>query len=252
MPKTYNLYHNLGYWFLLLIALVFAGFYTTYFSVILQPRDPVIHFHFLVMTLWMVMLIVQPFLIKYRKRPLHRMIGKISYVLVPLVLISGFLVIRLSFSNAVNDLQQKSMKGLNQLTPEQIQLKAASFMGLPVIYLLWLGIFYVLAVYHRRRSSIHARYMLATALTFLGPTVDRIIFFSLRVEKLWGIIPIETVAFFLADAVLALLLWKDHVDKKPTGTLRNCLIIYISGQVLYFLLPGTYGWQYFVSLLLRS
>jgi hypothetical protein len=29
MPKSYDVYRNLGYWFLLLLVLVFAGFYTT-------------------------------------------------------------------------------------------------------------------------------------------------------------------------------------------------------------------------------
>jgi hypothetical protein len=86
MEKSYNIYHNLGYWFLFLILLVLAGFYSSYFLVFFQPTPSIIHIHFTLMTLWIVMLIVQPFLIKYKKVAIHRMLGKISYVLVPLVL----------------------------------------------------------------------------------------------------------------------------------------------------------------------
>lgn len=60
-------YHNLGYWFLLFIVLSFAGFYHTYFTKLLDIKTPIIHIHFLLMGLWISMLIVQPFLIKYKK-----------------------------------------------------------------------------------------------------------------------------------------------------------------------------------------
>ncbi|MGZ5246809.1 MAG: hypothetical protein ACXWCR_06875, partial [Flavitalea sp.] len=99
-----SVYNNLGYWFLALIILVFAGFYSTYISVILEAQAPIIHIHFILMALWIAMLITQPFLIKYKKRDLHRKLGKVSYVLVPLVLISAFLMIRYSYYHAIIDL----------------------------------------------------------------------------------------------------------------------------------------------------
>lgn len=46
------------------------------------------------MALWLIMLIAQPFLIKYKKLSWHRVLGKASYVLVPLILITAFLLIR--------------------------------------------------------------------------------------------------------------------------------------------------------------
>ena len=75
MQKVYNVYYNLGYWFLLLIVLVIAGFYTSYFTVFFQPHATIIHIHFTLMTLWIAMLITQPFLIKYKKLAIHRMLG---------------------------------------------------------------------------------------------------------------------------------------------------------------------------------
>ena len=91
MQKIHNLYYNQGYWFLLLIVLVIARFYTSCFAVFFQPHASIIHIHFMLMVLWIAMLITQPFLIKYKKLALHRMLGKISYILVPLALTSAFL-----------------------------------------------------------------------------------------------------------------------------------------------------------------
>ncbi len=124
------------------------------------------------------MLITQPFLINFKKRAVHRMLGKISYVLVPLVLLSGFLMVRRTYHLLVEDLQQKAAQGLNQLNDNQILQQAAAYEAIAIFYLSWFALFYSLAIINRRKSAIHARFMLATALPLLGPTVDRIVFFK--------------------------------------------------------------------------
>ena len=212
MSKPYNLYHNLGYWFLFLIVLVFAGFYVSYFSVFFQPKSPVIHIHFALMSLWIVMLIIQPFFIKYKKLAWHRLVGRISYILVPLVLLVAFLMIRYSYYNFMNSLD----KNLGRV---EILKRAASVQAIALFYLIWFAIFYVLAIINRKRSLIHARYMLATSLTLLGPTVDRIFFINLRLEKLFGVIPVEAVSFITADVLLAFLFMQDYRRKKSVRTL---------------------------------
>ena len=248
MQKVYNVYYNLGCWFLLLIVLVFAGFYTSYFSVFFQPTAPVIHIHFTLMVLWIAMLITQPFLIKYKKLAIHRMLGKISYVLVPLVLISAFLMIRYSYYNLINDLQQKAVQGLNQFTNNQVLQQAAVYEAIAFFYLFWFITFYSLAILNRRKTALHARYMMATALTLFGPTIDRIVFFNL---KLPAYIPYELPSLLIIDIILALLLLKDYKDKRPTKALWICLLIYVIGQALYFTIPYTTGWQHFVTFIMK-
>jgi hypothetical protein len=248
MQKSYNFYHNLGYWFLLLIVLVLGGFYTTYFAVFFKPTAPVIHIHFTLMVLWIATLITQPFLIKYKKFHIHRLLGKISYVLVPLVLLSGFLMIRRSYYLLVEDLRLKAVPGLKQLSDNQILQQAAAYEAIAIFYLSWFALFYSLAIINRRRSAIHARYMFATALPLLGPTVDRIVFFNF---KLPSYIPYELPSFFIIDTVLGILLWLDYKNKRPVKTLRTGLLIYLTGQVLYFIIPGTSAWQYFVTFIMK-
>lgn len=247
MQKSYNLYHNLGYWFLLLILLVFAGFYVTYFSVLLQPRRAVIHIHFLLMALWIIMLIVQPFFIKFKKIRWHRAVGKFSYVLVPVLLLFAFLTMRYSYYQFLGGQMNKA----GGLRDHALLSAAASNQAIAIFYLLWFGIFYVLAVINRKKSLIHSRYMLATALTMLGPTVDRILFFQLHLVRVFGVIPIEAVAFFTADVLLAILFLKDYRSRKPVKTLGICLVIYLAGQVLFFTAPGSGWWTSFVTLIMK-
>jgi len=54
--------------------------------------DSYIHFHAITMMLWVGMLITQAFLIRFKKRLLHRFIGKLSYGLVPVLIISLILL----------------------------------------------------------------------------------------------------------------------------------------------------------------
>lgn len=92
--------------------------------------------------------------------------------------------------------------------------------------------------------------MVASALTLLGPTVDRIFLFGFGLQFFPGAIPIETAAFFIADFILALLLYKDYKNGRPTKTLIICLAIFIIGQALYFYVLQTNWWQYFMALIM--
>jgi hypothetical protein len=249
MQKNINVYHNLGYWFLSLIVLVFAGFYTTYFSVLFQPRPAIIHIHFTLMVLWIAVLITQPFLIKYKKWAVHRLIGKISYVLVPLVLFFSYLLIRMGYYRYFNELHQQASQGLNHFTDAEILKKAADG-PIAIFYFVWFALFYILAIINRRQSSVHARYMLATALTLLGPTVDRIIVLDFKVENI-GYIPAYAISFLIADIVLSILLLKDFKNKRPVKTLATCLVIYITGQAFYFIVPGFDWWPSFMAFIMK-
>jgi hypothetical protein len=251
MQKSYNVYFNLGYWFLSLIPLIFAGFYTSYFSTFLLPQASIIHVHFTLMAMWIAMLIAQPFLIKYKKLAIHRFLGKISYVLVPLVLLSAFLMIRYSYYKFIAELSSKVEQGIAQFSKSLILNQAAAYEAIAFYYLFLFMLFYILAVFNRRRTPKHARYMLATALTMLGPTVDRICLFVFDLDKLPGSIPIESAAFIIADFVLILLLIKDNKNKRPTKTLWICLLIYLIAQILYFTIPGTEWWTSFVAFVMK-
>jgi hypothetical protein len=238
-------YHNLGYWFLLFIVLAFAGFYHTYFVKLLDIKTPIIHIHFLLMGLWILMLVAQPFLIKYKKLAAHRLLGKVSYVLVPLVLLSAWLLARSGYYREIEQLREAASAGLNSMTELEI-LKAAAVEPAAIIALMIFPLFYVLGIRHRKQSSKHARYMLATALILLGPTVDRIIFINLGVKSILGISS-YFVSMLMIDLILAMLLYLDFKNKRETKTLTYCLVIFVASQLAFYLLPTFDWWAVFVE-----
>lgn len=249
---NYNFYHNLGYWFIFSIVLIVGGFFQTYFSVFTQLKNPVIHTHFALMVLWVSLFIIQPFLVKYKKTSLHRRIGRVSYILMPLVALSAFLMMRHGYFTFTAYLEQQNLNGLATYSSAEILHEAARNNALPFVYWFWLLLFYSLAIIHRRRSSIHARYMLATGLTILGPTVDRILFFIFKMKALPFNIPLESFAFILADSILLILLWQDIRLKRNLKPLLTSLAGYGIVQILYFRCRDSMLWEGFMTWMMRG
>ena len=87
-------YQNVNYFVLVILAFVIWGFYRTYFGLFpsFTGITTVQHFHGFMMLSWFVMLLVQPLLIRRKKIELHRTVGMLSYILMPLLLISIFFI----------------------------------------------------------------------------------------------------------------------------------------------------------------
>lgn len=158
---------------LLLIPITFFGFYPTYFSKLSGSLPSVYHIHSGMMLLWLFMAIAQPFLIKLNKIRYHKTIGKISYVLMPLIIASGYFIIRFSYHRALS--------GEAVVPPDYypkdlpLHIKAADFVVISSVYWIWLMVYYILGVSFRKNVVAHATFMLAAALTILGPAGDRLI-----------------------------------------------------------------------------
>lgn len=78
--------------FLALLVVLVAGFWKTYFAVLFQGLDRTHHFHGIVMLAWVLLLINQAWLARKGRFDIHRVTGKISCILGPLVVISGIVV----------------------------------------------------------------------------------------------------------------------------------------------------------------
>src|SRR5665213_750883 len=124
--SSIKFYNNLGYWFLLFIPLVFIGFYPTYFAIILKPMPSIFHVHFILMSIWVLMVIVQPFLIKFKKIAWHRRVGKLSYVVVPLAIFSGYLMMRYNYYTDISSFRQQVTNGSQQFSETQVMQQAAT------------------------------------------------------------------------------------------------------------------------------
>ena len=83
------------YYFIGLVVLILFGFWPSYFSKFFNGTANFtfyFHFHASIVGIWVSMLIIQPILIRKKKIHLHRLVGKISYLVSPLIFISIMLL----------------------------------------------------------------------------------------------------------------------------------------------------------------
>lgn len=151
-------FENSGYYLLGLIILVVLGFWNSYFSKLFEQTNEFniyFHFHAIIAFLWILMVIVQPFLVKRGKIELHRKIGKLSYLLIALVFISVILLV-----HSRHSIEEENL-GIRLLVP---------FKDLII-----LGTVYSIAMWNRKTTVIHARAMIATGIVFIEPSLLRTI-----------------------------------------------------------------------------
>jgi hypothetical protein len=110
-----------------------------------------VHFHLLTVLAWLGMLVGQGWLAATKRLALHRKLGRLSLLLVPLVLVGFGLV-----------------TSYGQLRHKNPALLGAAFLDGALFSTL-----YALAIVHRRSPALHSRYMMLTPLSFLNPTLGR-------------------------------------------------------------------------------
>ena len=180
-------------YFFVFFLIVLAAFWFTYITRIFEQENYRMHLHGGILFLWCIMLIIQPLLIRKKLNLVHRWIGKFSFVLVPLLVLTTFDLLRYRIKN-------------------QPAIDYA-FMALVINALIAFIILYSLAIYNRKRSALHARYMLCTIFPFFTPATDRIIsiYFPSTLEYfplLNGQPNVMLFGFALADVILiGLCIW---------------------------------------------
>jgi hypothetical protein len=172
-------------WLAALLMLALLAFWPTYLS-IFATHDRLTHAHAATATLWMVLLVVQPLAIRQRRYDLHRRLGRLSYLLAPLVLLSILLLA-----------QHRIAHASGPAYPIQTYI-----LYLQVSLAFAFGLSWVLAIHYRRNAPLHARFMLCTALTLIDPIVIRLLFWIDPTPE-WNY---QWFTFGLTDVVLLALI----------------------------------------------
>lgn len=236
------LYKKAFWVFIAFFIFALWAFWPGYFSPVLGQEvvEPRYHTHGLAMTVWCVMLITQAYLIRINKRPLHKIIGRFSYVLMPFILLATF--------NLVHHLMIGTTEWRNiQLFNLALMVNAAVI----------LAILYGLAIYHRKNPLLHARYMVCTIFPLFTPVTDRLIHHHFRsiipMMPTIDAVPIVPLFGFIAADILLILLalwdWKAHRRKDAFIVSLVLLILYHISTVTFYRFEwwGRFG-DWFVSL----
>jgi hypothetical protein len=196
-------YKNLGYFLLILVALVAVGFYKPYFALI--PHfdagiTPLVQVHAILLMSFVALLVAQPLLIRYKRRELHRSLGKLTYFLMPVLVASCVGVILKEYG-----------EGLSRFASVETALRSIFS---DVAQLLLLVIFYLLAILNRRNVPVHMRYMIAVALIVAPAGIARVLGYWFDVPRYAS----GLASNALLDIVLiALILFdrRNHLNYRP-------------------------------------
>ena len=224
-----KVYRNTAIFIVLIIFGVQWGFYKTYLSEFpdFKGNANLDHIHGALMMLWMVLLVVQPLLISSGRANLHRQLGKISYVLGPILIISLFLIGKSRYWNDVARLPI---------------IEPLAVLVLPIRGLVCFTIFWSLAMINRKNSSAHMRYMIGTGILAIGPGAGRVLIHDFG----FSFHNAHTVTQFVEFGIAAVFLAYDIYKKREFRPSLTIAIAMLVGAILWQV-KYTDGWQAFAA-----
>jgi uncharacterized membrane protein YqjE len=220
-------YRNSAIFAILLLAGIQWGFYKNYTSQFPDfiDKTTIIHIHGALLMTWMLLLIVQPILIKTGRSQLHRTIGKVSYVLGPLIIIFLFLVGKGSYWRSIGKFPEHDIL-------RDIVLDARGLYSF--------AIFWALAMIYRKHSDSHMRYMIATGILAIGPGMGRGLINSFGLDIGTAL----TITDLVGLAIVGFLLGYDIYRKKNYKPFLVVFMVLAFGAVLWQA-RDTNAWQSF-------
>ncbi len=201
-------YPRARFWVAIVIAITLIGFWPTYFSVLGQGPWQ-FHAHGVAAGLWIVMVAAQGWTAQHRWFGVHGAIGKASLVLFPF-LIGGLA--------AIIDLTGKSYVAGGD--PVRTLLGGSFLIGLVIAVAAYLVLFHN-ALRHRRRTWLHAGYMLATPLILWESPFSRVLNMVVPALQIAGpqdfgrILPAILLADLSAFVFCLLVRWRVGARAQP-------------------------------------
>jgi hypothetical protein len=225
------MFNKAGFYFVALLILAVIGFWIPWYSQMFNNHSFWVNFHAIAMTSWLLLLISQAFLMRSGRRKEHRTLGRVSYILGPLCILSFPLL------------------AISHFPPE------GTSVPLFRAYILWLQLglgalfawFFIAAIYHRKNAILHSRYMIATAFTLIDPIIARYIIFygpSTGGPPDMNIAPVEMqyVSYVVLNILLAVVLFIDRKDKNNGGVFVKVFLGFMVFEVLTFTLATSTTW----------
>ncbi len=209
------------------IILSLAGFFPSYIGHFPQYSNFkwAIHIHFIAFCCWFALIVIQPILIRKREFELHKKLGRFSYVLLPILVIT-ILLLRLG--------------KLEEELKESIEM--ASFNTfLTFADIISLSGYYLIAVLNSKNLRWHVAFILATTLVAFNPGLARLLnWIAPGMGMLVILVPfIFTISIFTYEKLKL----KRPILKSPYFTF---FLLWLFEIILVFIIPSTDFWQNFV------
>ena len=198
-------------WFAALLLIAIVAFWPTYFAPGLRSSGPYIHIHAVTATVWMLMLIAQPWLIRTYRYDLHRQLGKVSFVIAPLVVVSMLLLANYRIRTA---------------PPEAYQVQTY-VLYLQISLVVLFATSYALAIVYRKAAEVHARFMVCTGLTLIDPVFARVFYWIHPSSVMYH----QWLTFGLTDLVFVLLIILERRNQRGRWVFPLMLSVFVILQI---------------------
>lgn len=213
------------FYFVALLLAALIAFWPTYFTRIEEMASWRVHAHGALLLAWLLLLIAQAWLIRDRRGAWHRALGKVSYVLAPLIVVSALVVEHGVVQRAAGKYDEETLY--------------FSYVVLALLILFVLS--YARAIANRRTPALHMRYMMCTALAMVDPVFARILDVRLGI----GIGAGQIITYTMVDAIL---LWLCFNDRNTSyRVFPKMLVAFVLVQLPTFFFYKTAWWPDFVA-----
>ncbi len=198
-------YRNLGYVLIVLLPVFIAGFWIPYLSQIPhfdQSITAAVHIHAGLLFCFLILLIVQPLAIRYKAFSTHRILGRLSNVLIPLALVFSVAMLWKEYHQHLADGATLEMA------------RNAEFLS--AVQLLLFGTLYGVSIASIRRRDVatHMRTMICITLVLLPAGLARMLGYWFHIRQASS----QTVCLVLIDACLLALIafdWRRRLAARP-------------------------------------
>ena len=210
--------------FIALLLLAIPAFWPSYFFPKKYETDWHVHLHGVAMFLWMLLLIAQASLIQFKAFPVHRALGKTSFVLVPVIIASTFLLASYRMRSGLND-------------------EMTYFFYVQLALLVQFTVAYGLAILERRTPAAHMRFMACTALALVDPILARVL------NNQFGIEPplMQAITYGVVDLILVGLIVQDRMARHYARVYPAMLALFVATQLPTFFVMGWREWHRFTA-----
>jgi hypothetical protein len=205
-----------------------------YFSEPLRQPSPYVHAHAGALTLWLMLLLVQACTSQCRRLDLHRWLGRVSYGVVALVVVTTAALI------------QHSLHGKVIVDPglKVVAFNASTLLAFVVLY--------GAALYHRTDHARHQRYMLATMLPLSVAVSGRLLtaipsLVNLATLVFGSFVALGQAGLLLADAVALALAGSDWRRTEKPGPFVVAFASLVGIHLSPVVLPTLPVWYAFVQ-----
>ena len=194
-----------------LLVIAFVAFWPTYFAPGLSTSSFYVHFHAVTAALWMLLLVVQPFLIRRYRFDTHRAVGRVSYLLVPLLLISMVLLANYRLRSVPAEAYQLQTYVL------YLQVSLAGLFALS----------FALAMVFRREAEVHGRFMVCTGMTLIDPVFARLFFWADPTTVEYH----QFLTYGLTDLVFLVLIVSERRSSRGRWVFPVMLLVFLVIQI---------------------